>query len=44
MSWPPEKVIPALFTDVPIELARSAAAKLRRQSAAPHGEGCPLER
>ena len=42
MTWPPERVIPALFADVQPEIARAAAAKLRRQSAAPHGEVCPL--
>lgn len=42
MSWPAEKVIPALFADVPAGVARAAAGKLRRQSAVPHGEVCPL--
>lgn len=42
MTWPAEKVIPALFPDVPAELARKEAAKLRQQSAVPHGEVCPL--
>jgi pimeloyl-ACP methyl ester carboxylesterase len=42
MSWPPEKVIPALFPDVPHEVALAAAKGLRRQSAAPHAEVCPL--
>jgi pimeloyl-ACP methyl ester carboxylesterase len=42
MTWPAEKVIPALFADVPSEVARRQAAKLRRQSAVPHGELCPL--
>lgn len=42
MTWPPEKVIPALFPDVPADLAHDAAEQLRRQSPAPHGEVCPL--
>jgi pimeloyl-ACP methyl ester carboxylesterase len=42
MSWPAERVIPALLTDVPAAAAEAAAAKLRRQSATPHGEICPL--
>jgi pimeloyl-ACP methyl ester carboxylesterase len=42
MTWPPERAIPALFNDVPRDIARSAARRLRRQSTAPHAEVCPL--
>lgn len=42
MTWPPEKVIPALFPDVPHDVAMAQATRLRRQSAVPHGEVCPL--
>ena len=42
MTWPPERVIPALFPDVEPGLAARAAAGLRRQSPAPHAEVCPL--
>lgn len=41
MTWPPERVIPALFPDVEPSLAMSAARGLRRQAATPHGEVCP---
>jgi pimeloyl-ACP methyl ester carboxylesterase len=44
MTWPPERVIPALFApDVPLEIARSAAERLRPQSTTPHAEPCPLQ-
>jgi pimeloyl-ACP methyl ester carboxylesterase len=42
MTWPPERALPALFADVDPDLARAAAASMRRQSAAPHAEVCPL--
>jgi pimeloyl-ACP methyl ester carboxylesterase len=42
MTWPPERVIPALFADVPPDLAAGAAAHLRPQSTAPHAEACLL--
>jgi len=42
MTWPPERVIPALFPDVPREVAMASARRLRSQSAVPHGEVCPL--
>lgn len=43
MTWPPERVIPALYADCPRELAEWAAARLRPQSTSPHTEVCPLE-
>jgi pimeloyl-ACP methyl ester carboxylesterase len=43
MSWPPERVIPALFPDVDPDVAQAAARKLRSQSTAPHAEVCPLD-
>lgn len=42
MTWPPERVIPALYPDCPTELGRWAAGRLRPQSRAPHAEICPL--
>lgn len=42
MSWPPERVIPALLPDVAPDVAMASAQQLRRQSALPHSEICPL--
>ena len=42
MTWPPERVIPVLYSDCPGELASWAAARLRPQSTTPHREVCPL--
>ena len=42
MTWPEERVIPALYLDCPAELASWAAARLRPQSRKPHAEICPL--
>jgi Alpha/beta hydrolase family len=42
MTWPPERVIPALYPDCPVDLANWAAARLRPQSKTPHSEMCPL--
>ena len=44
MTWPPERAIPALMPDVDRETALRAATSMRRQSGAPHGQVCPLER
>jgi pimeloyl-ACP methyl ester carboxylesterase len=43
MSWPTERVVPALFPDVPEGAALKAAIRLRRQSTVPHREVCPLD-
>ena len=42
-TWPPERAIPALFTDVRDDLAQESALRLRPQSSAPHAEVCPLK-
>jgi pimeloyl-ACP methyl ester carboxylesterase len=44
MTWPADRVIPALMPDVEPGLAREAAARLRPQALTPHGERCPLGR
>lgn len=42
MSWPAERVIPALYSDCPPDVAVWAASRLRRQWTTPHAEVCPL--
>ena len=42
MDWPAERVIPVLFPDCPAPIAAWAASRLRRQSATPYEESCPL--
>jgi pimeloyl-ACP methyl ester carboxylesterase len=42
MTWPRERVIPALYPDCPADLANWASSLLRRQSRTPHLEVCPL--
>ena len=42
-TWPAERAIPSLFTDVRDDLAQESALRLRRQSSAPHAEVCPLK-
>jgi pimeloyl-ACP methyl ester carboxylesterase len=43
MTWPAERVIPALYPDCTPDVAAWAAARLREQTLTPHGEPCPLE-
>jgi hypothetical protein len=42
MTWPRERVIPALYGGCSTELANWAAGRLRPQSRTPHSEVCPL--
>ena len=42
-TWPAERAIPSLFTDVRDDLAQESALRLRRQSSTPHAEVCPLK-
>jgi pimeloyl-ACP methyl ester carboxylesterase len=42
LRWPAERAVRALYPDCPPDVAAWAAARLRRQSAAPHQEVCPL--
>lgn len=43
MRWPADRAVAALYPDCPPDVAAWAAARLRRQSLAPHREPCPLE-
>lgn len=42
MTWPADRMIPALMPDVEVKLAHQAATRMRPQALTPHRERCPL--